>query len=332
MALSATVTPQVQTALTAFLLDSVIEKSSMNRNNIYLAAEPCNYRRSDGSKQSISLDSRDFNEFAGRVKDIISDKCTIVYTDFACHVAPIVLALRDRDLPAVGYYGKMKEEEKTESYSKWKSGEVQVIVATRAFGLGINKPDVWFVIRNGLPPSMSAWAQEYGRAGSDGSDSSAYILYSDNDIHHVGFWARGMAQQHRSSDIDDVAQQFSYALPFCYAHLPGKCRRKILLQSFGEHDFNLQCSDNSCSDVCQQELGTLVDRKRELSILIKAIDELPKMGEVKITEWIRGGQIAWMKNVLNMRCLHTVAVHQVYPKSGGGDSSVNVLQQGTYRG
>ena len=110
MALSATVTPQVQTTLTAFLLDPVIEKSSMNRN-IYLAAEPCNYQRSDGSKQSISLDSRDFNEFADIVKDIITDKCTIVYTDFACHVAPIVLALHDRDLPAVGYYGKIKEGE-----------------------------------------------------------------------------------------------------------------------------------------------------------------------------------------------------------------------------
>ena len=174
---------------------------------------------------------------------------------------------------------------------------------------GINKPDVRFVIiRNGLPPSMSAWAQEYGRAGCDGSDLSTYILYSDNDIHHVGFWAHGMAQQHRSSDIDDVAQQFSFALPFCYAHLAGKCRTKILLQSFGEHDFNLQCSDNSCV-VCQQELGTLVDRKRELSILIKAIDELPKMGEVKITEWIRGGQVAWMKNVAK----HEVSAYSSSP-------------------
>ena len=67
MALSATVTPQVQTALTTFLNDPVIEKSSMNRDNIYLVAEPCNYRRSDGSKQSISLDSRDFNAFADRI-------------------------------------------------------------------------------------------------------------------------------------------------------------------------------------------------------------------------------------------------------------------------
>lgn len=128
-----------------------------------------------------------------------------------------------------------------------------MIVATRAFGLGINKSDVRYVIRNGLPPSVAAWAQVYSRAGRDGNQSYAYILYSDNDIHHVGFWARGMAKQHCPNDIDDVAQQFSNALPFCYSHLAGKCRRRILLQSFGEDDVNLQCPDNYC-DVCKLEL------------------------------------------------------------------------------
>ena len=154
----------------------------MNRDNTYLAAKPCNYRRSNGSKQSISLDSRYFSAFADRVKDIISDECTIVYTDFACHVAPIVLALHDHGVQAVRYYGKMKEGEKTESYSKWKSGEVQVIAATQAFGLGINKADVRYVIRNGLPPSMSAWAQEYGRAGCDGNQFHMPVSFTQITI------------------------------------------------------------------------------------------------------------------------------------------------------
>ena len=77
-----------------------------------------------------------------------------MYTDFACHVGPIIIALRDRDIKAIGYYGKMKEIDKQDAYTKWKNDEVQVIVATRAFGLGINKPDVRFVIRNGLPPVL----------------------------------------------------------------------------------------------------------------------------------------------------------------------------------
>ena len=68
---------------------------------------------------------------------------------------------------------------------------MQAIAATHAFGLDINKPNVRYVIRNGLPPSLSAWAQEFCRAGHDGNQSFAYILYSDNGIHYiVVFWAR----------------------------------------------------------------------------------------------------------------------------------------------
>ena len=104
-----------------------------------------------------------------------------------------------------------------------------------------------------------------------------------------------MAKQQRPNDIDDVAKQFSEGLSFSYAHLAGKCRRKILLDGFGEST-EIQCP-SPCCDVCQEEIGQLVDRRIELSILIKAIDELGKMGEVKVTEWIQGEQTAWIKNI-----------------------------------
>ena len=273
MALSATVTTQIECALKSFLKDPVVLRSTVNRENIYLAAEACNFRRKVGSKQSISLDSRDFNSFAERVKELISNQCSIVYTDFACHVGPIIIALRNRDIKAIAYYGKMKEIDKQDAYQKWKNDEVQVIVA---FGLGINKPDVRFVIRNGLPPSISAWAQEYGRAGRNGKLAHGYILYCDNDIQHVGFWARDMARQHRSSEINDSAHQFSLALPFVYVHLAAICRRKLLLESFGE-DCTTICPEYCC-DVCQIPAVVQEDRKSELTLLIQAIDELKNMG------------------------------------------------------
>ena len=106
---------------------------------------------------------------------------------------------------------KNEEADKRDAYSKWKNDEVKVIVATRAFGLDINKPNVQFVIQNGLPP---AWAQEYGIAGRDGKQAYSYILYCDNDIQHVDFWARDMAKQHCSTDINDSSKEFSKALPF----------------------------------------------------------------------------------------------------------------------
>ena len=210
---------------------------------------------------------------ADLVKDLIVGECSIIYTDFACHVSPIVKALRDRDIQAIGYYDKMKELEKREAYCKWKGGEVQVIVATCAFGLGINKANVRFVICNGLPPPISAWAQEFGKAGRDGKQSYDYILFSDNDIQHVGFWARDVAKQHHPSDIEESIHQFSAALPFSYAHLAGLCRRKLLFELFGKG------SDVACPkqcDICDQQIGSLTNRKSELALLTQAIDEFSK--------------------------------------------------------
>ena len=71
MALSATVIPQVEDALRSFVHDLLVERSSVNRCNVYLAAKVCNFKRAEGSKQSVSLDSRDFNNFADLVKDLI---------------------------------------------------------------------------------------------------------------------------------------------------------------------------------------------------------------------------------------------------------------------
>jgi len=83
-----------------FLKDPLIPQNTGNRENIYLAAELCNYRRKDGS---ISLDRRDFNSFAERVKQIIGSWCTIVYIDFVCHIGLIVEDLRNRDIKAICY-------------------------------------------------------------------------------------------------------------------------------------------------------------------------------------------------------------------------------------
>ena len=114
------------------------------------------------------------------------------------------------------HYRKMREYEIQESFTSWKNGTTPVIVATRAFGLGINKSNVRFVNRNGLPPLISAWAQELGRAGRDGEQSEANISYSDEDIHHVGFWTVDPTLHNRSREICDTSTNFSEGMQFCY--------------------------------------------------------------------------------------------------------------------
>ena len=67
---------------------------------------------------------------------------------------------------------------------------VQVMVATKAFGLGIDKPNIRHVIRNGVPENISAWVQESGRAGRDGNPATATIFYEEGDIDHAGAWIK----------------------------------------------------------------------------------------------------------------------------------------------
>ena len=94
----------------------------------------------------------------------------------------------------------------------------------------------------------------------------------------------------------DLLKEFSKALPFSYAHLAALCRRKVLVQLFGEDPATAICPEYCCN-VCEMPTVLQKDRKLKLCVLVQTINELPSLGEVKVTEWVRGGEIAWMRNV-----------------------------------
>ena len=241
-------------------------------------------------------ENRDFTAFAAIVKgklQHISNGNVIVYTDFARHVGPIVCALNDDDIKAVGYYGTMNDKDKEESHRSWQDGHVTVMVATRAFGLGINKKNIRLVIRHGLPPDLSSWVQEFGRAGRDGLPAAACIVYSEDDIQHLCYWLGGDKQRDST-----IAAAFSKALTFSYAHLARKCRHEVVLEGFGEQ---MQISQNAdhCCDVCALPQVSPDNRLHELSLMVNAIDEIGTKGEKKFAQFIRGSNEAWIKNLPN---------------------------------
>ena len=162
-------------------------------------------------------ENRGFTNFASIVKDKldrISNGSVIVYTDFARHVGSIVCALNDYQIQAVDYYGSMSDKDKEESHSSWHDGHVSVMVATRAFGLGINKKNIRLVIQHGLPQDLSSWVQEFGRAGRDGLLATACIVYSDDDIQHLCYWLCNGDKQRNTS----IAIDFFKTLKFSYTH------------------------------------------------------------------------------------------------------------------
>ena len=193
-------------------------------------------------------------------------------------------------MEAVGYHGEMDVPSRRESYTKWKSGQVQTIVATKAFGMGIDKPDIRHVIRNGVPESILSWAQKLGRAGRDGNQACATILYRKLDISHANPWI--MNNLHDRDRCNRILSSFSESWRYINAHLAGVCRRRLLTDMFGETNTPTSATGDCC-DVCSQNWADKRDFKVELGIVIDTINHIGFKGEVKLAEWIRGSNIAW---------------------------------------
>ena len=106
----------------------------------------------------------------------------------------------------------MSDKDKEESHSSWHDGHVSIMVATRAFGLGINKKNIHLAIQHGLPSDLSSWVQEFGRAGQDGLPATACIVYSDDDIQHLCYWLCNGDKQRNSSIAIDFSKRLNFLM------------------------------------------------------------------------------------------------------------------------
>lgn len=214
LALTATATKQVQEDIVRNLKlkKPAVLVSSFNRSNIFLNVQP----RTDGLGQIV--------EFLQEHKD----QSGIIYCLSRKEVDSITEELQARGFSAMSYHAGLSDEERADHQNKFIKSQVDVIVATVAFGMGINKPDVRFVIHYALPKSIEEYYQEIGRAGRDGLASEALLLYSAGDIHRIRFFFKD-----KSDDESFKAEKLLQAM-IDYAQCR-TCRRKFLLSYFGEH-------------------------------------------------------------------------------------------------
>lgn len=276
LALTATAPSEVMESIKKLVRQPLASKAGVNRPNIYLECEELQ-------------NGKDLAYFASRVVEKIGNECSIIYTDFINSVGPIMSELCALNVDSVAYYGEMDVKSRNESYHRWKNGEVNVMVATSAFGMGIDKSDIKHIVRLGVPENMCSWAQELGRAGRGGGNATATIYYSASDIDHAGTWIRN--QIHNVDYCSRILKEFGSAWQYVMSHLSGECRRKVFLQQFGEEK---EVNVNDCCDVCtSQHSITLVDRRKELNVIIDAIDTIGMKGELKLAQWIRGSTLQW---------------------------------------
>jgi ATP-dependent DNA helicase RecQ len=258
IALTATATPKVQHDIQKNLgiLDAEIFKSSFNRPNLYYEVK---------SKQDVA------KEIIKYIKNN-SGKSGIIYCLSRKKVEEMAEILKVNGIKALPYHAGMDSATRTLNQDKFLMEEADIIVATIAFGMGIDKPDVRFVIHYDIPKSLEGYYQETGRAGRDGGEGNCIAYYSYNDIVKLEKFMQGkpIAEQEIGKQL--LLETVSYAES-------SVCRRKLLLHYFGEEYLNENCE--AC-DNCLHPKSQFEGNEAVVSILetILAVKEKFKADHV----------------------------------------------------
>jgi len=226
IALTATATEQVRQDIVKNLKlkKPAVFISSFNRENIYLEVSP----KRNALEQVIKC----IRKYSG--------ESGIIYCNSRKSVDELAKVLDDGGYSVLNYHAGLPDEVRAKNQERFVKDEVQIMVATIAFGMGIDKPNVRYVINFDLPKSVEEYYQEIGRAGRDGLPSSALLLYSAGDIHKIRYFFQDAANPEQSEAL--LQGMVKYATSRV-------CRRKTLLSYFGEK-FEPSGDSECCCDVC----------------------------------------------------------------------------------
>lgn len=250
IALTATATPKVQQDIIKNLqmMDATIYKSSFNRGNLFYEIRP----KKDILKEIIKF----VKKHAG--------KSGIIYCLSRKKVEEVAESLNLNGIKALPYHAGLEPKVRADTQDKFLMEDVDVIVATIAFGMGIDKPDVRFVIHHDIPKSMEGYYQETGRAGRDGGEGVCVAFYAQKDIDKLAKFMKDKPVAEREIGTQILKEVIDYAES-------GVCRRKQILHYFGENFSQADCN-NAC-DNCKKP-KPLFDAEYKLISLLQLIKRI----------------------------------------------------------
>ncbi len=239
LALTATATEQVRQDIinNLSLRNPSVFISSFNRENIFLEVQP----KRSGLEQVIAC-----------IKKHPGDS-GIIYCNSRKQTEDLTAKLDKLGYSVLPYHAGLSDNVRSSNQDKFIKDEVQIVVATVAFGMGIDKPNVRFVINYDLPKSLAEYYQEIGRAGRDGLPSDALLLYSAGDIHKIRYFFQD------SSDPQKAEILLQGMIQYANTRI---CRRKQLLSYFGEvYSPKNESEDEKkcCCDICRNGTFPLKD-------------------------------------------------------------------------
>jgi bloom syndrome protein len=264
LALTATATNIVKQDILKSLKITSCEsfKQSFNRKNLFYEI-----RRKGSYANTIE-------DIAKLIREKFFEQCGIIYCFSVKDCEKVVEELRKKfKLNASAYHAQLSPEERYSVQQKWTNDDITIIVATVAFGMGINKPNVRYVIHHSLPKSPEAYYQEAGRAGRDGLPSFCFLYYSYNDKGRVEFLLkRDTESTPRNPEIvrSDI-HKLHLMVEFCENTVD--CRRTLMLKYFGESFPGDSC--NKTCDNCKNESEIIEKDVTQFSrIVVNAVRSL----------------------------------------------------------
>ena len=266
IALTATATPKVQSDIIKNLgmTDATVFKSSFNRPNLYYEIRD----KADSKRDIIRFIRQN------------SGKSGIIYCLSRKKVEELSELLNINGIKAAPYHAGLDAKTRAENQDRFLMEDVDVIVATIAFGMGIDKPDVRFVIHYDIPKSIEGYYQETGRAGRDGKEGQCLTFYSYKDIQKLEKFMQGkpIAEQEIGKQL--LMETVAYAES-------NSCRRRLLLNYFGENYPEENCG--ACDNCLHPKKQ--FDGREEMAMVIELIQMLPERFKLEHLANILAGEM-----------------------------------------